>query len=251
MNNIENKLDEILSTMKSLDQRLKKLENLEKKFENLETKMQEYDTKFEEIESEQDHQDEKISKLEDDIKELKEENNQLRKEAETQRLSKELYSKRLNYLIHGIPENDSNPWETRKQTETVSKKFIEEGLNITDTSSISLADIHRLPQHPIYDKRHRKITRPIIIKFSTIFDKQKFTQNLKHLKQYNLKNREACSATEYVYATEHLPKELQEQKKRLLPFYKDARNNKKKTVWKIQNCEYCLFVDDVRVYPEH
>ena len=75
----------------------------------------------------------------------------------------------------------------------------------------------------------------------------KFTQNLKHLKQYNLKNREACSATEYVYATEHLPKELQEQKKRLLPFYKDARNNKKKTVRKIQNCEYCLFVDDVRV----
>ena len=65
MNNIENKLDEILSTMKSLDQRLKKLENLEKKFENLETKMQEYDTKFEEIESEQDHQDEKITNLED------------------------------------------------------------------------------------------------------------------------------------------------------------------------------------------
>ena len=78
-----------------------------------------------------------------------------------------------------------------------------------------------------------------------IFNKQNFVKNLKHLKEYNKKRP---PTTKYVYATEHLSIELQTQKKKLIPLYKKAKEENKKTVLKIVDCEYCLFVDDVRVH---
>ena len=80
-----------------------------------------------------------------------------------------------------------------------------------------------------------------------IFNKQNFVKNLKHLKEYNEKRP---PTTKYVYATEHLPIELQRQKKKLIPLYKKAKEENKKTVLKIVDCEYCLFVDDVRVHAD-
>ena len=150
-------------------------------------------------------------------------------------------------MIHGISESSDNVWETRQQTEKLFRKFIAEGLQIQDSNSIKLADIHRLPQHPIYDSDKRKINRPMIGKFMDIFNKQNFVKNLKHLKEYNEKRP---PTTKYVYTTEHLPIELQRQKKKLIPLYKKAKEENKKTVWKIVDCEYCLFVDDVRVHAD-
>ena len=51
----------------------------------------------------------------------------------------------------------------------------------------------------------------------------------------------------YVYATEHLQKELPKQKKALMPLFQKAKRNEQKTAWKLQDNEYCLFVDDERV----
>ena len=36
-----------------------------------------------------------------------------------------------------------------------------------------------------------------------------------------------------------------------MPLYKKSKEENKKTVWKIVGCEYCLFVDDERVYAEN
>ena len=96
---------------------------------------------------------------------------------------------------------------------------------------------------------NKKINRPIIIKFVNIFDKYQFTQNLKNLKAYNAEpERKAKRPTaSFVYATEHLPKELQKQKKALMSLFQKAKRNKQKTAWKLQDSEYCLFVDDERV----
>ena len=80
-----------------------------------------------------------------------------------------------------------------------------------------------------------------------VFDKQKFVANLKHLKCYN-KNR--ARSSQHVYATEHLPIELQNQKKKLIPLYKEVKKEQKKTVWKIVDCEYCLFVNNERVFAK-
>ena len=42
-----------------------------------------------------------------------------------------------------------------------------------------------------------------------IFDKYQFTQNLRNLKAYNAERKVKRPTDSYVYATEHLPKELQ------------------------------------------
>ena len=80
-----------------------------------------------------------------------------------------------------------------------------------------------------------------------IFDKYQFTQNLKNLKTYNAERKVKRQTASYVYATEHLPKELQKQKKALMPLFQNAKRNKQKIAWKLQDSEYCLFADDERV----
>ena len=115
---------------------------------------------------------------------MRQEKEEIRIETKKQNLSRELYSKRFKYLIHGIPESSDNVWETRRQTEKLVRKFVAEGLQIKGSSSIKLADIHKLLQHPIYDSDKRKINRPIIVKFMDIFNQQNFVKNLKHLKKY-------------------------------------------------------------------
>ena len=62
-----------------------------------------------------------------------------------------------------------------------------------------------------------------------IFDKYQFTLNLKNLKVYNAERKAKRPTASYVYATEHLPKELQKQKKALMPLFQKAKQNKQKT----------------------
>ena len=80
-----------------------------------------------------------------------------------------------------------------------------------------------------------------------IFDKHQFTLNLKNLKAYNAERKAKRPTASDVYATELLSKELQKQKKALMPLFQKAKRNKQKTAWKLQDSEYCLFVDDERV----
>jgi len=47
----------------------------------------------------------------------------------------------------------------------------------------------------------------------------------------------------YVYVSEHQPKELYEQKKRQLLFYKNAKKEQRQATWSVRNGEYCLFID--------
>ena len=65
--------------------------------------------------------------------------------AEKEKLRSEAYSKRLNLLIHDIPENPNNVWETRATTLNYFHEFLYKGLNISDPEKLQLVDIHRLP----------------------------------------------------------------------------------------------------------
>ena len=44
--------------------------------------------------------------------------------AEKEKLRSEAYSKRLNLLIHGIPENPNNVWETKATTLNYFQEFL-------------------------------------------------------------------------------------------------------------------------------
>ena len=65
-----------------------------------------------------------ISQIQDKLNELRQEKKKIRIETKKRNLSRELYSKRFKYLIHGIPESSDNVWETSKQTEKLIRKFV-------------------------------------------------------------------------------------------------------------------------------
>ena len=71
--------------------------------------------------------------------------------------------------------------------------------------------------------------------------------SLKNLKQYNVERKSRiypeCNS---VYVTEHLPRALMQQKKMLLPAFKNAEELDKKVSWKIEQSSYCLYIDDVK-----
>ena len=141
----------------------------------------------------------------------------------------DLYSKRLNILIHGL-NKPKEAWETTTQTKTVLTNFFTEGLEI-DLNSLSLIDFHiYLPQRPIF-KQGQKVTRPIILKLVNAFDKRLILKAASKLKKYNMQDSgHSLSSNEKtsksVYITKHLPHLLYQQKKKLLPLFKEAKNKK-------------------------
>ena len=98
-----------------------------------------------------------------------------------------------------------------------------EGLSININEEIKIVDIHHLPQYPIFFENKIKLNQPIIVKLNDTFSKQRFYASLRNLKQYNNKRKRKSLSSQYVYVTEHLHKELQQQKKKLLPKYKQAK----------------------------
>ena len=109
------------------------------------------------------------------------------KKAKQLELQRESYSKRLNLLIHGLDEVGSSVWETKAQALDIFNKFMNDGL-VLDPKSISLVDIHRLPQRPIV-KQGSNIIRSIVIKLATAMDKHTVMSNHKNLKVYNSKKQ--------------------------------------------------------------
>jgi len=83
-------------------------------------------------------------------------------------------------LIHRLSEDKNKAWETRQETQATFIKFLNESLGL-NRNSITLADIHRLPQNPVY-KDSDKVDRPIIFKLTNAFDKYTISSRLKHLK---------------------------------------------------------------------
>ena len=143
----------------------------------------------------------------------------------------------------------------KSETQVKLNEFLKDGLKI-DPITLPLADMHRLPQRPVV-VRGKRINRPIIIKLINAFDKNRILNKLKNLKTYNQQRQkeQTHSSKENpvqptkspVYITDHLPQAFLEQKKLLLPAFKEARKLGEKTKWVAKSGEYCLFVDNHRV----
>ena len=89
-------------------------------------------------------------------------------------------------------------------------------------------------------------TRPMIVRFSCMPDKEKVQKELKALKNVN-------SGVYYrhrIFVTDQLPRRMEAQRKELLPDFKAARRLKKKAKWSVdKDGNYCLYVEDVKVKP--
>ena len=234
-----------------LDRILKEIENLTTKIDKLDSKFELFETRLFNLEKTFDDQIYKLDKkLETKVDCTVLENFNLRLlnieqqqiTQQTKDIMQESYDKRLNLLIHGIEESDA--WETLEKTKNLIHNFIKDCLLIDDPSTISLADYHRLPQQPISRNNH-KVHQPIIIKLANLTDKKLIFTKLKNLKKYNEKRKSVDKKPHYV--TEHLPKQFQQERKALLPQFKEAKRMKKKVSWRAENGHYCLYVNNVKV----
>ena len=78
-------------------------------------------------------------------------------------------------------------------------------------------------------------------------DKTLIFNSAKHLKAYNSKRISEDATSPHIFITEHLPNKFQEQRKRLLPVFKDAKRRQQKTYWKAIDENYVLFVNGKKV----
>ena len=217
------RLDNLDGKFDSLSERLNKLENkLEHKYVELEEAVE---TKLADVK-------ERLRKLE-----------KFQIDAEKAALMQDSYNKRLNILIHGVEENERSVWENYEETLQKFENFLTKALDI-DPDNVEIADIHRLPQKPVI-RQGAKVIRPIIVKLSNAMDKAQIFSNLNRLKTFNETRKKEGKGT--VYVTEHLPKQFIQQKKLLLPVFKRAKANKKKTSWRVENGEYAFYVHNKKV----
>ena len=223
---IESKVDLMISKLEKIE---KRLDDLDFKFERLTTRMDKLETNLKSTCKEIDFLlEEKVNidcfnQLNEKIKFLV----IFKQNFETSLLMRESYEKRLNIIVHGVMKDQDTPWEKRDKTESKFKDFLINGLKIDDPDKIEYVDIHRLPQHSLR-KNGKIIHRSIIVKLLTMNDKQQIFQHVKNLKACNAERQLKENESLYIHINEHLPKKFQEQRKLLLPAYKEAKKNKKK-----------------------
>ena len=100
-------------------------------------------------------------------------------------------------------------------------------------------------------KNGRPITRlkTYIKKMLAMNDKNLISKSLKNLKSYNIARKVEDNTTPDIYVKEHLPKKFQDQRKRLLPIFNEARKNKQKNIWKTTESNHTLFVEGKKFNP--
>ena len=258
----------MLNDTEKLDLVLKNLQQVSTRLDSLDQNFSLFNEKVKLLEKKSKEQEEKITKLEslnadvgsviadnvqlsEQVVNLKNEVGNLNQllvkqqnEAKKASLKNELYSKRLNVIFHGIDEDPANVWETRKESEKILKSFLVNQLKIEHGNDIDFSDVHRLPQHPLY-KNGNRITRPIIVKLTNMWDKKTIYRSLRALKSVNETRKLANKSV--IFVSDHLPQELQDQKKKLVPYFIEAKKNNQKAIWKIEEAQYCLYVDGAKV----
>jgi len=150
---------------------------METKLDDVKTRMDTIDLKFSnQINELEVKTNEKITELTYQVTSLQ----KFKENAEKASIMQD-YNKRLTFLIHGFEETSA--WETRSESLNICETFLSEALDL-DTANLSIVDVHRLPQRPVF-KDSEKVDRPIIVKLSNAFDKSQVFSQFKKLKESN------------------------------------------------------------------
>ena len=197
------------------------------------------DTLREYVDGELQSANERITELEERNANLEEKIQAIEKKYSKEQVLADLYSKRLNLIVHGIP--GSTAWETRENSLEIVKSFLKNDLKIE--KDIDIIDAHRLKTSSSNDTRKLRSSipkhKPLIFKLANQFDKDRIWTNLKNLKPSSPMTKQS------IYVTNHLPAAMIKQKSSLYKKFKEARSLKKKVNWKIDftSDDYCLYIE--------
>ena len=181
--------------------------------------------------------DDRMHKLEKELRTL-------RDETKIAKLMTEYHNKKYNLIINGIPEKKSlnenglSVWESNIVSTDAVRNFFANVLLVDKSHRWNFVNVHRLGM----PKANRP--RGIIVRFSDMRNKDIVMENLFRLKNYNQIEDGAR-----IYVQEHLPVRMGKQRKMLVPKFKEARKQKKKTKWTIDKmtADYVLYVNEKKV----
>ena len=181
-----------------------------------------------------------IQHLQDQVNELKRADSLKNKRItslEKKNVLEQLYGRRMNILIHGQAEIGSN--ESKENSHKLIDGFLRDTLNL-DLSSLVIVDGHRLPQKP---KSNPTGPRPLIFKVATLKMKDSVFAAVRDFNKDKDRNDQVKVST-------HLPQLFQDQRKKLLPQFIEARKAKKDAKFSIdfKHAEYYLNIEGVSHY---
>ena len=194
---VEKKLDKALRCIQEIESLKQKQSDLEIKNKELEESLDFANSKIATLEKKVADQDKAIGELKGGVKALTKQ-----AEEEKQRAIKlESHSRSNNLNFFNIPEQED---ETATKSESILRNFMEVRLKLNkeDANDISFERVHRV----------RK-PRPLIAKFTFHRDKEFVLSKVKNLR-----------GTDFAIARD-FPKEIVDERRRLVPFLKDAKEN--------------------------
>ena len=201
-------LDRLTSVEGKLDGVLQKVQHLETALNGVQSEINALQTKTTKIKETTDEMDAGLTNLNTEVQELRRKINDNQKEIKATNdrcLYQEVYNRRENLRLLGIPES----MDTENTSEVVYR-FFEMELEIENARDIELQRVHRI------GKKKVGVHRPIIVRFLRLPDRERVFKKALELKE-DIEVR--------VYTD--LPKEIQERRKKQWPKLKKAREEGK------------------------
>ncbi|CAG2186310.1 unnamed protein product [Mytilus edulis] len=228
-----------LSTLDKIDEKLKKFESsinnlaknvgtVNKRIDEIEKGMEFVNTSFEVSKTERENLKSTVDEIQINNGEIVTHLDDIRRNLNhlTERhLDLQTRSMRENLVFSGIPHKDE---ETIEETENIIKNFMYTELKMETTVDFHRA--HRFGKETEFrDKKDGRLikTRPIVCRFKNFKDREIVRSSAKELK-----------GTHYGIQ-EQFPKEINDKRKMLWPYFKQAREDKKKAYLKRDK----LFID--------
>ncbi|CAG2241201.1 unnamed protein product [Mytilus edulis] len=228
-----------LSTLDKIDEKLKKFESsinnlaknvgtVNKRIDEIEKGMEFVNSSFEVSKTERENLKSTVSEIQINNGEIVTHLDDIRRNLNhlTERhLDLQTRSMRENLVFSGIPHKDE---ETIEETENIIKNFMYTELKMETTVDFHRA--HRFGKETEFrDKKDGRLikTRPIVCRFKNFKDREIVRSSAKELK-----------GTHYGIQ-EQFPKEINDKRKMLWPYFKQAREDKKKAYLKRDK----LFID--------
>ena len=141
-----------------------------------------------------------------------------------------------------MPENPDS-WESNLESIEKVESFFKNDLGVEGVDNMRFVNAHRMGDPKAItnpDTGEVLHTRPMIVRFSSMPDKEKVQKKLTALRGIN----GSVHHTHRIFVTDQLPKRMDAQRKALVGEFKNARRQGKKAKWSVdKNGNYCLYVD--------
>ena len=196
----------------------------------------------------------RLDAVEDAIKEFKVATEDLKKtklETENRSIMHELKMKERNIVVFGVPQY--HKWESREASRDVVYNYILPYVcNIPTSETIHIEDAHRLMGDAYNDGNNdndigrdfpvvgaeEEVYLPLKKPYPFIFRVSNVITHKLIMKAFfdNLHSFNRRQGNPRIYVAErHLPKRMMDDRKELLPFFKEAKRNREKPRWQIDH----------------